>query len=520
MVDTVKISELPASQTINNVSGKQEYKATGDVELNPGSGFIIQTNNAQLIQTSTSSGVAVQRIKLNGDLNYRFGWSGDGICVWGSGSAPEDTYLSRTGAKTLNLRGVSSTDAILAVTGSIFGSVGIAAGTLSLNASAILQADSTTQGFLPPRMTTTQRDAIVLPATGLVIYNTTNLALETYDGTGWEQGDGNVTGPASATDNAFALYNGTTGKIIKNSNLTYASNVIATTSGDIGINAFTTFVRFNSNTLTGIATAVGTALDFTSLINTNIVGTTTLTIGSAVDDLRLSVGTGKSVDFLNNPAVNIYSAAFKGAPNGATILSTRYTTDTGNRFYIENSGNHFWCSVGNGTITHAFTVDAAVDGNFVLSDSGGTAGRLTCITEILTNQIKGTSNNNLVLTTNNSANLVEITRIPIMSSLSATVSAFAGGGQASATVLTSYYNAVTTVASDGDSVKLDTIANMPVGSVIIIKNCTATNTLNIYPDSGSQFFYTTLQSVDTSIGLAPGNSLTAYRRTLTIWDGI
>jgi hypothetical protein len=43
----------------------------------------------------------------------------------------------------------------------------------SPNASAILQANSTTKGFLPPRMTTTEINAIVTPAEGLVVYNTT-----------------------------------------------------------------------------------------------------------------------------------------------------------------------------------------------------------------------------------------------------------------------------------------------------------------------------------------------------------
>jgi len=52
-------------------------------------------------------------------------------------------------------------------------------------ASAKLQADSTTQGFLPPRMTTTQRDAISSPAEGLVIYNTTTSKLNVYT-TSWE----------------------------------------------------------------------------------------------------------------------------------------------------------------------------------------------------------------------------------------------------------------------------------------------------------------------------------------------
>jgi hypothetical protein len=58
--------------------------------------------------------------------------------------------------------------------------------TSSVNASAVLQADSTTQGFLMPRMTTTQRDAIVSPATGLEIYNTTTNSNNFYNGTAWE----------------------------------------------------------------------------------------------------------------------------------------------------------------------------------------------------------------------------------------------------------------------------------------------------------------------------------------------
>jgi len=57
--------------------------------------------------------------------------------------------------------------------------------TTSVNASAILQADSTTKGFLPPRMTTTQKNAIASPATGLQIYDTTLNRPCFYDGTTW-----------------------------------------------------------------------------------------------------------------------------------------------------------------------------------------------------------------------------------------------------------------------------------------------------------------------------------------------
>lgn len=53
------------------------------------------------------------------------------------------------------------------------------------DASAILQLDSTTQGMLPLRMTTTQRDAIATPAQGLVIYNTDTNYYNYWNSTTW-----------------------------------------------------------------------------------------------------------------------------------------------------------------------------------------------------------------------------------------------------------------------------------------------------------------------------------------------
>jgi hypothetical protein len=59
-------------------------------------------------------------------------------------------------------------------------------GVSGVEASAIVQADSTTQGVLVPRMTGTQRDAISSPATGLLVYNTDTDTLDYYDGTDWQ----------------------------------------------------------------------------------------------------------------------------------------------------------------------------------------------------------------------------------------------------------------------------------------------------------------------------------------------
>jgi hypothetical protein len=49
----------------------------------------------------------------------------------------------------------------------------ITIGTATDIASSKLTVDSVTQGFLPPRMTTTQKNAIVTPAAGLMVYDTT-----------------------------------------------------------------------------------------------------------------------------------------------------------------------------------------------------------------------------------------------------------------------------------------------------------------------------------------------------------
>ncbi|MBL7664795.1 MAG: tail fiber domain-containing protein [Bacteriovoracaceae bacterium] len=63
--------------------------------------------------------------------------------------------------------------------------------------SALLSLDSTTRGFLAPRMTTVQRDAITTPAAGLLIYNTTTNAYNFYNGTIW-----NAVGSGGGTVNS------------------------------------------------------------------------------------------------------------------------------------------------------------------------------------------------------------------------------------------------------------------------------------------------------------------------------
>lgn len=75
----------------------------------------------------------------------------------------------------------------------IEGTVGI--GTSIPDSKAILDVNSSSKGILVPRMTTTQRDAIISPTNGLLIYNTTTNQFNYYNGTAWQAAVG-PQGPA------------------------------------------------------------------------------------------------------------------------------------------------------------------------------------------------------------------------------------------------------------------------------------------------------------------------------------
>jgi hypothetical protein len=61
----------------------------------------------------------------------------------------------------------------------------LAINTTTPNASSIVDITSTTRGFLPPRMTTTQKNAIASPAAGLQVFDTTLNMMSYYNGTIW-----------------------------------------------------------------------------------------------------------------------------------------------------------------------------------------------------------------------------------------------------------------------------------------------------------------------------------------------
>jgi hypothetical protein len=100
----------------------------------------------------------------------------------------------RIGASTLatgGLIGTYSASPLIFLSNSVesmrlFTTGNVAIGTTTDVASSKLTIESTTQGFLPPRMTTTQKNAIATPAAGLVVYDTTLGKLCVRGASAWE----------------------------------------------------------------------------------------------------------------------------------------------------------------------------------------------------------------------------------------------------------------------------------------------------------------------------------------------
>ncbi|MGB1296248.1 MAG: hypothetical protein ACPG6V_12295 [Flavobacteriales bacterium] len=65
----------------------------------------------------------------------------------------------------------------------VYSQIGI--GTTTPHASSILEVNSTSKGFLPPRLTSVNRDNINNPAEGLMIYNTDLSCIEYFTGSYW-----------------------------------------------------------------------------------------------------------------------------------------------------------------------------------------------------------------------------------------------------------------------------------------------------------------------------------------------
>jgi hypothetical protein len=128
------------------------------------------TNPTALLDIQPASGTSVLRVARTGGTDVRVAASitSTGGLIGTYTNSPFDIYTNSTSK-------VRVTET---------GNVGI--GTTSPSPSAVLDLTSTTQGFLPPRMTTTQRTSLgVVAPPGLIVYDTDDNKHYGWNGSSW-----------------------------------------------------------------------------------------------------------------------------------------------------------------------------------------------------------------------------------------------------------------------------------------------------------------------------------------------
>jgi len=159
-----------------------QFSYISSIALTYGNGFTFTHNGSAITSKINNFGIFTNgSLNAATNLNFEqslpatiksFGQSTDAFTFIGGGSLLFQNYIGSYDTRF----------AILKSTGNIVIQNG---GTFTDLPSARLIVNSTTQGFLPPRMTTAQKNAIASPAAGLMIYDTTLNKLAVFT-TAWE----------------------------------------------------------------------------------------------------------------------------------------------------------------------------------------------------------------------------------------------------------------------------------------------------------------------------------------------
>ena len=191
------------SSAVGTVSISQTLNTTGNVDVvsidvaNTASGVATNLTNWKVGGSSvasvskagyiTSLGYAVQgtRFYIAGSGYYQGGGS-TGILRL-TNIAESDFNRLQFGGGTSSFPAIARSSNNILIKDAADGvTASLGVGVASVVASSKLEVASTTQGFLPPRMTTTQKNAIASPATGLMVFDTTLAKLCVYTGAAWE----------------------------------------------------------------------------------------------------------------------------------------------------------------------------------------------------------------------------------------------------------------------------------------------------------------------------------------------
>ena len=264
-------------------------------------------------------------------------------------------------------------------------SVGI--GTAAPDASAKVDISSSTQGFLPPRMTTTQRNAIASPAIGLVIFNITTNCLNFYTGAAWFETCGTLTYTATLTTlNCGGAT--TTGTLTNGTAASGVSVSVPYTGGNAGTYGAQSVSSTGVVGLTATL-AAGTLANGAGSVTYTITGTPTtsgtasfaITVGGQSCSFTVSVGTAIGqypagtvhcagattvVDVTNPTTGRIWMDRNLGATQVAT--SSTDANSYGDLYQWGRRADGHQCRTSLTTATLS-SIDQPANGNFILAPS-------------------------------------------------------------------------------------------------------------------------------------------------------
>jgi hypothetical protein len=174
-------------------------------------------------------------------------------------------------------------------------------------ASALLSVESTTKGFLMPRMTNTQMTSISSPATGLQVFNTTDSSLYVYRGTtgGWSA----LGGGGSATSGTYTptITNGTNISSTNQYEMRwYRIGDRIFVQGAVGINATAIGSAYFRISLPTASNLTGQWDDLSGSVVSAGAGTGVITAGTANDDADVTY----SATFVGVTVINSVSFSY------------------------------------------------------------------------------------------------------------------------------------------------------------------------------------------------------------------
>jgi len=176
-------------------TARLHVKGEAPVESPPGSGTF--TNPTALL-VENSAGADLLKIDDGGVTTITSSTQSVPLYVSATGSGTGGIEIRSTSLRRFRILATSTITTLEATnTGGITTNSSLnVGGSAAADASAVLQADSTTKGFLPPRMTETERLAINMvgdpavstPAEGLMVYQTApTVGLYIYSESAWKQ---------------------------------------------------------------------------------------------------------------------------------------------------------------------------------------------------------------------------------------------------------------------------------------------------------------------------------------------